>query len=661
MKNIFRIIHITIIFLFFTGIVYPLNNHSRSAISELKKLRNNVVEAINNNDSLAITRAYYKLALKYDYLGMSDSCNLYYDKALSLAQELKNNKAIAVISNSLATTYSEKGLHREAIKIYTETIKRFLSLSDTSNAAGVMLNIASEHVDMGQYQKALEIALDALDLKLQVADSNNIAAYYQQIGVIFNTVGNKEKWFEYTQLANSLAKKNEKYGDFYRRMDILNELGGYYIDEEDYVTAKKYYDTLYTKSAEHGYLAGVTTSLSNLVSILEKQKKYSEALKFSQKALTLSEQNGNVYKIIHNMVKTARLENNLSKRKDAESKLIRAKELSVKFNYPSELIAIYKLLSEINYEKKNYKSAYNYLKKYQILQDSIKSSETQATIAELETRYQTEKKDNKIALLNKENQLKQKRIELQSKTVTGLIILGVLVIALFILFYRQTKLKSENRILNMYQKLLRTQMNPHFIFNALIAIQNYILKNKKFEASDYLSQFASLMRTILESSREDFIPLDKEIELLKYYVSLQQLRFENSFQFDLHIDENIDIENMKIPPMLIQPFLENAIEHGLRKSNDENKVLSVQYSLSDKHLIIKITDNGIGIENSEDNSDKKHKSYAMKITQERLTNIDKIYNENIDISIRNLSGFANEKVTEVKFSIPLTLLKKDNT
>jgi sensor histidine kinase YesM len=212
----------------------------------------------------------------------------------------------------------------------------------------------------------------------------------------------------------------------------------------------------------------------------------------------------------------------------------------------------------------------------------------------------------------------------------------------------------------MHQKLLRSQMNPHFIFNALIAIQNYILKNKKFEASDYLSQFATLMRAILEGSRDDFILLSREIELLKYYVSLQQLRFENSFMFNLELDEKINADELKIPPMILQPFVENAIEHGLRELNDKEKTLLVKYTLDSKNLCIKIIDNGIGIKNNKKSNTNGHQSYAMKITKERLMNITKIYKVNIDISIRDLSEFENEYGTEIKFLIPIKLLKGNN-
>lgn len=653
----FSLTPIILVLLTFNGILFSQSNYSQSTIDELQRLRGNRNIAIAEKDSLSIARAYYKLALKYDYIGKSDSSDFCYNKALSIAYDINNSKAIAVISNSLATTYGEKGLHNKAIKVYSEVVERFLSLSDTSEASSVMLNISSEYVEVGKYEKALQIALSALDLRLAVADSNNITAFYQQIGIVFSNIGNKQKWKEYILIANSLAKKNEKYGDFYRRMDILKELGAYYLDEGNLKKAESYYDTLFTQSKKNNYLQGEVNSLTSLVPILKKQKRYSKALELSSRALKLSESVDNIYKTIFNLIEIAKLEIILKRNSLSEKKLLRAKKLAEEYNYPNELILIYKLLSEINSDKNNYKTAYQYSQKYQTLKDSIKSNETQKVIAELETKYQTEKKDNQINLLNKENILQQERLDKQKRTVIIIVILVLFGIALFTLFYFQTKLKSKNRILNLNNKLLRTQMNPHFLFNALIAIQNYILKNKKFEASDYLSQFASLMRSILKSSRTDFHSLKSEIESLNNYVSLQQLRFENSFKFVLDVDKNIDTEILQIPPMLIQPFIENAIEHGLSKTANDEKILTVKYILNDNSLNIFIEDNGLGIEQSIQNkSDSKHQSYAMEITKERLMNIKKLYNEKINIAVKDLSVLENTNGTQIKFEVPLSLI-----
>ncbi len=659
-KKISQLLSLIAFIILFYGSTFAQSSYSKATLKELKTLQEDVTKALSDNDSLSIARAYYKLALKYDYIDQNDSCALYYNNALAIAKKIKNIRAIAIISNAKATTYSDRGFHEEAIKIYNEVTELFFSEKDTTGAAGVKLNCGAEYVEMGEYQKGLELSLEALSLKLVTSDSINIAGFYHQIGSIFKIVGNNQKWGEYILLANSIAKKNEKYGDFYRRMDLLNELGGYYFSKNNFELAKKYYDTLYVQSSNGDYLAGITAATSNLVPLLKKENKFNEALALSKKALSLALKSGRTYKIIYNLVETAKLEIILLQYYNAKKNILQAKKLSIKYNYPDALISVYEILSELNFANGNYKLAYSNLSKHYTLKDSIEGGKTKQVIAELETKYQTEKKDNQIKILNQENLIQEEHIAFQNKTVIGLILLGVLVISLFALFYTQTRLKSENRVLNMHQKLLRSQMDPHFIFNALIAIQSYILKNKRFEASDYLSQFATLMRSILGGSRNNFHSLKNEIEMLNNYISLQQLRFENSFLFHLEVDEKIDTEVLQIPPMLIQPFIENAIEHGLRKIVDDEKNLTVKYILEETSLIIFIEDNGIGIDKSKENkSDTNHKSFAIEITNERLMNITKIYKEKIDIVIQDLSVLKNKRGTQIKFVIPLRLLARN--
>jgi tetratricopeptide (TPR) repeat protein len=349
-KNIFQFASLTTLLIFYCGSLFAKNNYSQSTLDELKTLNGNVTKAVSENDSLAMARAYYKLALKYDYIDENDSCYLYYRKAIKIAKQINNVRAEAIISNAFATTYSDRGLHKEAIEIYDHIIKLFLSQKDSTGAGGVMLNTGAEYLEMGNYEKGLQLSLDALNIKLMSSDSSNIAGFYKQISTIFDLVGNKEKRKEYILLANQIAKKDERYSDFYIRMDILNELGGYYFNMGDYNLATKYYDTLYIKSTQKDYLVGITASTSNLVPILKTEGKYSEALVLSKKALALSQKGGKPYRIVHNLVETAKLEIILFNKNIAAKRLLNAKALAIEYNFPDELITIYKLLAEIYFD-----------------------------------------------------------------------------------------------------------------------------------------------------------------------------------------------------------------------------------------------------------------------------------------------------------------------
>ena len=235
---------------------------------------------------------------------------------------------------------------------------------------------------------------------------------------------------------------------------------------------------------------------------------------------------------------------------------------------------------------------------------------------------------------------------------------GLLFVILIVVYikYREKNIKEKNKLLLLEQKLLRSQMNPHFIFNSLTSIQSFIFENNPIEAGSYLSKFSELIRSILYNSREEYISLEREIKTLENYIEMQQLRYDNKFDFEIDIDPKIDVEMIAVPPMLAQPFIENSIEHGI-KHIDRRGFISIKYSLSDDSIILIIEDNGIGVEASKklkDNKAQEHKSLAIIITKERMGILNrkrkkKSYSMHMDeiVSENNIV-----KGTRTKFIIP---------
>ena len=197
-------------------------------------------------------------------------------------------------------------------------------------------------------------------------------------------------------------------------------------------------------------------------------------------------------------------------------------------------------------------------------------------------------------------------------------------------------------------------MNPHFIFNSLIAIESYIYDNDPATAGAYLSKFAQLMRQTLENSAEEYITLEKEILALQNYLTLQQLRFENTFNFTIHVDDAIDTSQIHIPPMLTQPFIENAIEHGFKKNQGTGQI-QINFKLKDNCLLGEVIDNGIGIYQNQKPQEIKpiHKSMALSITTERLQLLNKGASKKISLNIQELNKEGTVTGTGVYFSIPL--------
>ena len=159
-----------------------------------------------------------------------------------------------------------------------------------------------------------------------------------------------------------------------------------------------------------------------------------------------------------------------------------------------------------------------------------------------------------------------------NQTILLILLFVVFISVLFFVILLLSTAKDKKKIAELEQRILLSQMNPHFVFNSLTAIQSYIFRNEPYMAGKYLASFSKLVRLILENSRQQYIPISKEMDTLSYYLELQALRFEEKFDFKIDIDEDIDLEHHLIPPMLAQPFIENAIEHGIIHMSNKGSI-----------------------------------------------------------------------------------------
>ena len=218
--------------------------------------------------------------------------------------------------------------------------------------------------------------------------------------------------------------------------------------------------------------------------------------------------------------------------------------------------------------------------------------------------------------------------------------------------HKNSTLKQRSADLEM--QALRAQMNPHFLFNSLNSINMFILENNKLQASEYLSKFSRLIRLILQNSQEAFIPLDKELEALQLYMELESLRFENKFEYAISVADDIDTTAVRVPPLIIQPYVENAIWHGLIHKKDKG-YLEIKVYSQDDILVYKIVDNGIGRKKAEELKSKsaiKEKSMGMRITADRIAILRQQKETSITISDLLLDS-GNPGGTEIMIEIPI--------
>lgn len=280
---------------------------------------------------------------------------------------------------------------------------------------------------------------------------------------------------------------------------------------------------------------------------------------------------------------------------------------------------------------------------------ALYENENARAVEEMATIYQLLAKDKSIHHLNEtvglaQSNLQSNRLWLLVTTLAAL--LSISIILLLYYFQKQRKLKNETEKAQLEQRLLRTQMEPHFIFNTLSALQSFVRFDEKEKTLKYLNQFGRLLRSSLELSRESQVPLSEEIATLENYLSLQQMRYDDAFSYIINLSEEEDTESIYVPPMLIQPFVENAIMHGFDQEKRDGRI-TIDFDIKDALLLVKITDNGKGI--TADKADLKRKSLSTTISRERLAILAKESGLPAGIEIR--SGL-NEG-TSVVLTIPM--------
>lgn len=223
---------------------------------------------------------------------------------------------------------------------------------------------------------------------------------------------------------------------------------------------------------------------------------------------------------------------------------------------------------------------------------------------------------------------------------------------------QQKEAEFQRQLGDISLSALRSQMNPHFIFNCLNSIKLYTTQNDTEAASEYLTKFSRLIRVVLENSRSERITLAAELDALRLYIEMEAMRFKDKLHYNISVAKDVDLDYIEIPPLLLQPYVENAIWHGLMQKEQGGQIdIAVSMQHNESILVINITDNGIGRAKSAERMSKtatKHKSYGMKVTSERLALINQVYKTGANVTINDLTdSYGQAAGTEVVITIPI--------
>ncbi len=518
--------------------------------------------------------------------------NKNYQESIQLGTTLlKNRLSSAVkleVQENLADAYNATGDTENAERLYQEILSIAKSENNMPVATRVTTKLATIFVETGAPQKAEVFYDEALEISNQEISANSA-----RVKVEAADYYNKTKSYDQEiQLRKTVLKD-------------LEEVASDSISNDDAITSQK-----------QNY---------KIASAYVAQKRLDEAIPFFEKSIA-----------------EAATKEDLIVEKDATRRL-----------------------SEVFRDKGDFELAIASLERYQELVDESYIQKEQELSQARRFGKELAEKQNRIASLEKDRALNESRYQLafrdqelaDARNLRQNIIIGSLALVTLLLLvtafamYRSSKQqKYANNLLAL--KGLRSQMNPHFIFNALNSVNSFIASNDERTANKYLSDFSILMRSVLENSEEDFIPLSKEISLIEKYVMLEHFRFQDKFEYSLTVDPNLDVEAFEIPPMLLQPYVENAVWHGMRYK-EEKGLLEIEFVQKDKDTaVILVKDDGVGRTKSKalkTENQKKQKSKGMSNIKKRISILNEMYGDRVDVAIADV--YTSGEGTQVTLTI----------
>lgn len=623
-----------------------------------------------------------------------ETCRKYALEALAMAEELNNDKGRAAAIRNLGHMEFYDGFYPQALNHYQEALKLYEALGDMYMAAHVLEDIGATHFFARNYDKALEICNEAMDIYLAKDEAGKTLENTRDMMTLSSRMGLLYRYTGHSDIAKNIYLKyvrDGKYMDLEVTDYMLHHglLAMCYYESGNYDSAFYYFKQAYDfpdvnmsiKAMKHTHMfrrAGIHLELrqtDTAIRLLEESFQWCAEkgfLKISQLASSLL---GEIY---FNEGKYSKAEKYYRLSEDQLEEMLKNRSYyrydSMKYivSWGSELylpftrknvieiiylqaISLYERLYILSMKKNDLKPAMNYMIALSAAKDSLRILGRNRETIEIQTRYESARKDDEILRLSQQNEIKELRLFRNSWLMIGLLGMMILIVLLAIALIRQNRLRSNHRALLFQQRLLRTQMNPHFLFNTLTSIQHYIINKDSTMASDYLGRFSKLVRQILNNSALEFIPLEDEISSIENYLDLQKLRFRNMFDYTIVIDENIDAESVLVPPMLAQPFIENAIEHGF-KYQDEKGKLKIDIRLNGNLIRVTIEDNGIGRKQAQEihrQQNRGHTSMSTTITRERLQVLKKRTHQKTHIHISDLTDEnGHDAGTRVVFDVP---------
>ncbi len=567
-------------------------------VTKMRKVTNDLKKSLEVNDEAEIAQNYERLA--NEFLSKNDlpRAEEYFKKAITSFTKLKLVDDKTRVTRSLAKVQESQNKYDAAIKNYEVAGE----ITQDKSVEKINSNDANRLKSKSNPEAQESYVNSNINILKKEKNTEEISAAYVQKAE--NSLEQKNKIVAIESYKQALAYAKDKPAEIIK---INNEIAKVYASDNQFDKAIDINEKLLAEAKNKQDFTTQIKQLQSLSSLYFQKEEPNKAIVALKEAFALALQKGN----------------------SAEAK----KSLTALTQYYNR-----------NGNNKESLALYD-----EFLQNFDQLIHSDTTLIDAKTFQVSE---DKIRQLEKEKSLKDELIS--KKNTFNYFLLGAvaLLILLFVWIVKSLfKIKTKNKEIALQS--LRREMNPHFIFNSLNSVNQFISENKELEANKYLTSYSNLMRNTMENSNKDFVTLDNELEQLKKYLELEHLRFQDKFDFKITVDPELDPERTMVPNMIIQPHLENSIWHGLRYLNAKGLLL-LQVELANGKVIIRIDDNGIGLTKSQElktDNQKVHQSRGMSNTKERIGLLNELYKKHISFQI--LEKPFTERGTIVEISFPL--------
>ncbi|AZA73471.1 histidine kinase [Chryseobacterium indoltheticum] len=558
--------------------LYSQSKETQEVVAETSKLK----KAVETKNESAEAESYYNIGETFFNDRNFSKSEEYFIKSKNIYEKLNDKQNLEKVIRKLAQSQenqnklkSAQSNYQKASKIGYSKSKRNLNANDASRLSS----------------PAPENKAEAIQSNIQISEKENnkqdLAASYSQMADVNIENKNIPKAEENLNTAYQISKEQAPQ----QALAINQKLTNFYVDNKDFDKAIEAKKSVLKENFVKENSQKKVEQIQELAEIYIKKNDPKEAIVLLKNAYDIALQKGHTLEAQKSVKKLDSLYN-ISENTDASVLL-----------YRDFLGKLPDLVSKDRSLVDN-----------KILEDT----------------------EQKISQLLQEKKLKDELI--RKKNIFNYSLIGVLVLLTgLIIFIFRTLKKVQIKNKKIALQSLRREMNPHFIFNSLNSVNHFIATNNELEANQYLTKFSKLMRGVMENSSEDFIPFQQELDLLQNYLALEKTRFADKFDYEIEVDESLNTQNLKVPGMLIQPFLENAVWHGLRYRTDKG-FLSLKFTKNNDFLKITIKDNGIGIEESKKQKTEHQKTRegrGMKNTLERIKLLNDLYKKNIICTVKD--------------------------